>query len=177
VYNAQLHINVNRDGRVISVNNSFLPGIARAVSSLSPRMQLPAAVNSAAQFSGIAAPAQLQALQTPRGVQQETSVPQAGMSLRPIAGKLMLLPIRQGEARLVWNFQIHTLDRRAFLGLHGRRQQRPGMDALRLGRRRPVPRVPQPGRKSEPYEPAAALGRPRPGRESSQHDRITFRLA
>jgi len=110
VYNAQLHINVNRDGRVISVNNSFLPGIARAVSSLSPRMQLPAAVNSAAQFSGIAAPAQLQALQTPRGVQQETSVPQAGMSLRPIAGKLMLLPIRQGEARLVWNFQIHTLD-------------------------------------------------------------------
>ena len=38
VYNAQLHINVNRDGRIISVNNSFLPGIARAVSSLSPRI-------------------------------------------------------------------------------------------------------------------------------------------
>jgi extracellular elastinolytic metalloproteinase len=110
VYNAQLHINVNRDGRVISVNNSFLPGIARAVSSLSPRMQLPAAVSSAAQFSGIAAPAQLQSLQAPRGVQQESSVPQAGMSLLPIKGKLMLLPIRQGEARLVWNFQIHTLD-------------------------------------------------------------------
>jgi extracellular elastinolytic metalloproteinase len=110
VYNAQLHINVNRDGRVISVNNSFMPGIARAVSSLSPRMQLPAAVGSAAKFSGIAAPAQLQALQTPRGVQQETSVAQAGMSLLPIKGKLMLLPIRQGEARLVWNFQIHTLD-------------------------------------------------------------------
>jgi extracellular elastinolytic metalloproteinase len=110
VYNAQLHINVNRDGRVISVNNSFLPGIARAVGSLSPRMQLPAAVGSAAQFSGIAAPAQLKALQAPRGVQQETSVPQAGMSLKPIDGKLMLLPIRQGEARLVWNFQIHTLD-------------------------------------------------------------------
>lgn len=70
VYNAQLHINVNRDGRVISVNNSFLPGVTRAVSSLSPRMQLPAAVNSAAQFSGIAAPAQLQALQAPRGARR-----------------------------------------------------------------------------------------------------------
>jgi extracellular elastinolytic metalloproteinase len=110
VYNAQLQINVNRDGRVISVNNSFLPGIARSVSSLSPRMQLPAAVGSAAQFSGIAAPAQLKALQAPRGVQQETSVEQAGISLSPINGKLMLLPIRQAEARLVWNFQIHTLD-------------------------------------------------------------------
>ena len=52
VYNAQLHINVNRDGRIISVNNSFLPGIARAVKSLAPRMQLGGAVSSAAQFSG-----------------------------------------------------------------------------------------------------------------------------
>ena len=49
VYNAQLHINVNRDGRIISVNNSFLPGIARAVKSLAPRMQLGGAVGSAAQ--------------------------------------------------------------------------------------------------------------------------------
>lgn len=57
VYNAQLQINVNRDGRILSVNNSFLPGIARAVSSLSPRMQLPAAVGSAAQFSGSPLPA------------------------------------------------------------------------------------------------------------------------
>ena len=31
VYNAQLQINVNRDGRIISVNNSFLPGLQRAV--------------------------------------------------------------------------------------------------------------------------------------------------
>ena len=92
VYNAQLHVNVNRDGRIISVNNSFLPGIARAVRSLAPRMQLGAAVSSAAQFSGTPLPAQPKALQAPSN------------------GKLMLLPIRQGEARLVWNFQVHTLD-------------------------------------------------------------------
>ena len=41
---------------------------------------------------------------------QVSSVEHAGISLSPINGKLMLLPIRQGEARLVWNFQIHTLD-------------------------------------------------------------------
>ncbi|HJY38517.1 MAG TPA: M36 family metallopeptidase, partial [Steroidobacteraceae bacterium] len=110
VYNAQLHINVNRDGRIISVNNSFLPGIARAVKSLSPRMQLGGAVSSAAQFSGTQLPAQPKALQAPKGTQQASRVDQAGISLAPIDGKLMLLPIRQGEARLVWNFQIHTLD-------------------------------------------------------------------
>ena len=110
VYNGQLHINVNRDGRIISVNNSFLPGIARAVSSLSPRMQLSAAVGSAAQFAGTPLAAQPKSLQTPSGMQQVTRVEHAGISLSPINGRLMLLPIRQGEARLVWNFQIHTLD-------------------------------------------------------------------
>ena len=110
VYNAQLQINVNRGGRIISVNNSFLPGIARAVSSLSPHMQLPAAVSSAAQFAGAPLSAQPKALQTPSGMQQVTRVEHAGISLSPINGRLMLLPIRQGEARLVWNFQIHSLD-------------------------------------------------------------------
>jgi extracellular elastinolytic metalloproteinase len=110
VYNGQLHINVNRDGRIISVNNSFLPGIARAVSSLSPRMQLGAAVSSAAQFSGRPLSAQPKALRAPQGSQQLARVEHAGISLSPINGRLMLLPIRQGEARLVWNFQIHTLD-------------------------------------------------------------------
>lgn len=86
VYNAQLQVNVNRDGRIISVNNSFLPGLAQSVGALKPGMQLPAAVSAAAKFSGIAAPVQ------------------------PVEGRLMLLPIRRGEARLVWNFQINTVD-------------------------------------------------------------------
>jgi extracellular elastinolytic metalloproteinase len=86
VYNAQLQVNMNRDGRIISVNNSFLPGLAQSVRSLKPGMQLAAAVNAAAKFSGIAVPTQ------------------------STKGRLMLLPIRRGEARLVWNFQINTLD-------------------------------------------------------------------
>ena len=177
VYNAQLQVNVNRDGRIISVNNSFLPGIARAVSSLSPRMQLPAAVGSAAQFSGTPLAAQPKALQAPRGMQQ--------VHERRARGHLALADQRQADAAADppgrgapgVEFPDPYARRRALLGLHGRRRHRPGVDALRLGRRRPVPRVPAARGKSEPYEPAAALGRPRPGRESCQHDRITLRLA
>lgn len=110
VYNAQLQVNVNRDGRIISVNNSFLPALAESVSTLKPRMQLPAAVAVAAKFSGLAVPTQLRALQSTPGPQQATRVSHEGVSLAPINGRLMLLPIRRGEARLVWNFQIHTLD-------------------------------------------------------------------
>ncbi len=110
VYNAQLQINVNRDGRTISVNSSFMAGLQRAVASLQPAVELPAAVGEALRFSGMRtrAPATSSA---GAGVQQRTRVANAGISLEPIDGVLMILPIRPGEARLVWNFQIHTLDR------------------------------------------------------------------
>jgi extracellular elastinolytic metalloproteinase len=111
VYNGQLHINVNREGRIISVNNAFLPGLARAVRSLQPRMQLPDAVGAAAQFAGRPLAAQPKTLQSASGADRATRVEHQGISLAPINGRLMLLPIRQGEARLVWNFQVHTLDK------------------------------------------------------------------
>src|SRR6185503_5061539 len=53
VYNAQLQVNVNRDGRIISVNNSFVAGLQRAVRSLKPGVQLTTAVGAALKFSGI----------------------------------------------------------------------------------------------------------------------------
>ena len=103
VYNAQLQINVNRDGRIISVNNSFMAGLQRAAGSLKPVKQLPSAVAEALRFSGMKMPA--------RGIAGTNRVAHAGISLEPIDGSLMLLPVRPGEARLVWNFQIHTLDK------------------------------------------------------------------
>src|SRR5262245_24025985 len=53
VYNAQLQVNVNRDGRIISVNNSFLPGLARAAGSTRPALGLARAVESAAAHLAI----------------------------------------------------------------------------------------------------------------------------
>ena len=109
VYNAQLQINVNGDGRVISVNNSFMAGLTRAVRSVKPALQLPAAVGEAMRFSGMKMPAPGIVNATADSL-QHTRVANAGISLEPIDGSLMLLPVRPGEARLVWNFQIHTLD-------------------------------------------------------------------
>jgi extracellular elastinolytic metalloproteinase len=110
VYNAQLHINVNRDGRVISVNNSFLPDLAASVKGLTPRLGLPAAVREALRFAKIPVSAAPRIVKSAQGPLRATRVAHEGLSLVPIDGQLMLLPIREGDARLVWNFQIHTLD-------------------------------------------------------------------
>ncbi len=109
VYNGQLQINVNRDGRVISVNNAFLPNLAGAVNTGAPAIDAAAAVAAAARSIGIdRVPAAL--AEPSDAISQLTRVAHAGISRIPIEARLMWLPIRGGEARMVWNFQIETLD-------------------------------------------------------------------
>jgi extracellular elastinolytic metalloproteinase len=114
VFNGQLHVNMNRDGRIISINNSCMPGMAgaaRAVATARPAVDLASAVKSAARHLGLPlerAPLTLRSAPDMRGV---TSVDHSRLSLSPIEGRLMWLPIRQGMMNLVWNFQIHTLDK------------------------------------------------------------------
>lgn len=110
VYNAQLQINVNRDGRIISVNNAFMPGLAEAVTTLQPRIGLANAVGEAMRFAGTPLANAPRLLSAGSGAQQLTRVANAGISRSAISGKLMLLPIAPGEARLVWNFQIEPLN-------------------------------------------------------------------
>ena len=53
VYNGQLHVNINRDGRIISVNNLFVPGIANGVNAATPKLGAHLAVESAARHLGV----------------------------------------------------------------------------------------------------------------------------
>jgi extracellular elastinolytic metalloproteinase len=111
VYNAQLHVNVNREGRLISVNNSFLPGLERAAGPSEPGLDLPRAVERAARHLGLRMAAVPRRRARPEGIDQAGTVDPVGVSRRPIPGRLMWLPIRSGLARLVWNLEIHTFDR------------------------------------------------------------------
>ncbi len=110
LYNGQLHINVNRDGRILSVNNAFLPNLASAAVTTLSNLAAEEAVASAALSLEI----RLQGMPLVRergdDVQQTTTISGAGISLDDIVAQLMWLPVRSGEARLVWNFQIQTLD-------------------------------------------------------------------
>jgi extracellular elastinolytic metalloproteinase len=106
-YNSQLQANVSRDGRVISVNNGFVPGLASIAPSLRPRMPFDMAVDSVMRLAG-AKTAKPRVLSVAQGPQQATQVSGDRITLggTPITGRLMLLPMRPGEVKLVWNFNM-----------------------------------------------------------------------
>jgi extracellular elastinolytic metalloproteinase len=114
VYNGQLHVNLNRDGRIISVNNLFVPDLSQAVKAFAPAIELGTAVKGAFAHLGRDLPAAPRSLRAPKGARQETAVDATGLSLSPIEGRLVWLPVRQGEVHLGWNFQIETTDRQHY---------------------------------------------------------------
>ncbi|WP_164016473.1 M36 family metallopeptidase [Pyxidicoccus trucidator] len=110
VYNAQLQINVDRDGRVLSVHSDFLPSLESAIASVEPRVGAAEAVASLAKHLGAESGEAPRALKPEAGVKQRTRVEAEGLSTEPIDAELAVLPVRLGEARLVWRFQVHTPD-------------------------------------------------------------------
>lgn len=110
VYNGQLQIHVNHEGRISGVNNHFMPGVAQATNNIRPGLGAFAAVESAAEHLGIAHRETPRLLSSGKGPEQLTRFSLQQLSLEPIEARLKWLPIRRGEMRLVWNFQIHTID-------------------------------------------------------------------
>ncbi len=110
VYNGQLQVHLDREGRILAVNNDFLPDLALGVKSTEPSLTAAQAVASAARHLGVRLLAQPSEAGKPQGVERVTRVDAVGLSREPIEARLMLLPVQRADARLVWNFQIHTLD-------------------------------------------------------------------
>jgi len=109
LYNGQLHINIDQDGAILSINNQFLPNLAQSVNRVQPSLTAEQAVSAAAAHLQRAAGQIIQTASdsTPR---QRTVMRASDLSSRPIEATLMLLPIGAGEARLVWNFQTWLPD-------------------------------------------------------------------
>ena len=106
VYNGQLQINVNADGRILSVNNTYMPDIAGAAFSEVPALSAGDAVVAAATHLAIQLNQPLAVISTDAAPSGITRISGSGISRANIDARLMWLPIRAGEARLVWNFQI-----------------------------------------------------------------------
>jgi extracellular elastinolytic metalloproteinase len=110
VYNGQVHVNIDKHGRILSINNLALPDLAAAVADARPTLPAGQAVLAAAEHLGLPLRSLPQALSQPAGPRQTTLVSGRGVSLEDIRAELSWLPIQRGEARLVWNFQVQTLD-------------------------------------------------------------------
>jgi len=110
VYNGLMQVNVLPDGRILSVNNGFLPGLRGAVNTLRAARGAERAVARAAAELGINLRGNPKVLEELSDARRTTVIDPTGISLEPIEASLAWLPISRGSARLVWNFQIYTLD-------------------------------------------------------------------
>jgi len=111
VYNAQLQVHVTADGRILSVNNAFVPGLGQRSSTVAPALGAGNAVVRAAEHLGIRLPGPPPIVEEAlhKGRQKRTLVAGDGVSLEPIPAGLMWLPVGR-EVHLVWNLEIQTLD-------------------------------------------------------------------
>jgi len=109
VYNGQLQVNLNRDGRILSINNQFVPRLAAVANATEPALTAEQAIAAAAGHLGIAAMAAAQRIATYGSADRRARLLAPELSLDPVETRLMYLPVGAG-ARLVWNLQVRTLD-------------------------------------------------------------------
>ncbi len=117
VYNGQLNVNVSRHGRILSVNNDFLPQLSSAVNAVGPRLGPADAVAHGAKHLGFSL-GKIELGEVRPGAQRATIVHTRGLSQEPIVARLFWLPVQAGDARLVWNFQIYTPDSEHYYDLN-----------------------------------------------------------
>lgn len=110
VYDGQLQVNVDRDGRVKSVNNAWVGELASSVNAHQPRIEAAEAVLAAAEHLQLSVGPPKEISSEPNG-QQTTVLSLPELSLEEIIARLFWLPIRAGDTRLVWSFQIHAINR------------------------------------------------------------------
>ncbi len=109
VHNGQLHVNVNREGRILSVNNAFVPEIGQDRGrSPEPGRTAIQALEAAAVHLGLQT-GKVVPVSDPRGDPRQTQVFQAkGLSTEPIKAQLVWVPVGRGDVRLAWQFIAHV---------------------------------------------------------------------
>jgi len=111
VYNAQLQVNVHKDGRILSVNNSFVPNISALARSTSPALGAENAVASAATNLSVELAMPPRAiLASTDSAERRTLVDASGLSRAAVDSQLMWIPVNATQVALAWRFQIETLD-------------------------------------------------------------------
>lgn len=105
-----LNVNVSSDGRVFNPGSRFVPNLADSVNALAPLITAETAVRSAADSLGLEAPEAISPVQTIGGPSQAVVFSGAGLSMRDIPVKLVLLPVGTSDVRLAWDVQIEPDD-------------------------------------------------------------------
>ncbi len=108
VIGADINVNVARDGRIISLNSSFVPNVRAAIRDGALRSAA-ASVKSAARSLGLQPPALLTVKRQRGGVDREVVFARNGISQEVITTRLVYQP-NQGVVRLAWQVELYEPD-------------------------------------------------------------------
>ncbi len=112
VFNGDININIDREGRVISLGNRFVPHLSRAVNSKSPLLTPVTAVKQAARHLNLTVTQSLVVRQNIGGASQKTLLSNGGISRNDIPVRLMYQPGTQSGVRLAWNLSLRLKNNR-----------------------------------------------------------------
>lgn len=106
VYNADININIGRNGAVINLGNRFVPALAQAINTDIPQLTPSDAVARFAQKLQLAITAPLQVLEDRNGPMRAVQLSGDGISADAIPVQLIYQPQPDGSVRLAWSIVI-----------------------------------------------------------------------
>jgi hypothetical protein len=110
VFGGGVQVHIDGAGHLLSINNDAVRQLAGSVARTTPSLSAAEAVIAAAKHLGIAVQQPPSVLEEKTDPQQTTRLGSPGVSSEEILARLLLMPVRDKDTRLVWNLQIHTLD-------------------------------------------------------------------
>jgi extracellular elastinolytic metalloproteinase len=110
VFNGQLHFNIRQDGSILSVNNSFMPNIAKVAGSATPAISPADAVASAADNMSVELLAAPSVVSSIGGDERRTLLDAQELSRSGIDARLAWLPVNDKQVSLVWRLHVDTTD-------------------------------------------------------------------
>ena len=114
IFNALLQVNVNRDGRILSINNDFSPAVDQViVNKATPVISVQQAIINGARKVGINLIHQpkIDSEDLSRD-DQKTTLTATTASKEPIDATLVYFPVKGDQLRLAWSFILFTHDQR-----------------------------------------------------------------
>jgi extracellular elastinolytic metalloproteinase len=108
VFQANININIARDGSVINMGNSFVSNLSAKVKEQAPRVSMTQAVERAAQHLGLKPSRGFTPQRATSGANSSSLLSGGGISRRAIPVKLVYVPTASGVS-LAWDLEIETL--------------------------------------------------------------------
>ncbi len=106
IYGANLNVNVTADGQIVNMGVRFAGGVAGKINTTRPGLNAAQGVSAAADHLGLRISGSLQPQGGPHGPAQEITFNDAGISRKPIAARLVYVPLGN-QLRLAWEIEIY----------------------------------------------------------------------